>query len=187
MNLTQLYLTFAKYALLCFGGGYLLVPLLTADLVGPGKVMTAEEFGNLVSIAQSTPGPIAINTATYVGYTQLGLAGATAATLGIVTPALFLVLTAMRLLKRYGESLPVQGFLTGMRPASFGMILAAGVIFAELSVFTGPIPWTNLFSIGIRPMALVIAVATVVILLKKQRISFLWLILGSALLGAFFC
>ena len=72
MTFWELYVTFFKFGLLCFGGGYMLVPLLSADLVGnaPGAPLTPEAFANLVSIAQVTPGPIGINTATYVGFTQ---------------------------------------------------------------------------------------------------------------------
>ena len=121
MTILQLYLVFAKFGLLCFGGGYMLVPLLTAELVGPGKPLAPKEFSSLVSIAQATPGPIGINTATYVGFTQHGVIGSILATAGIITPALILVILAIRLLKRYEQSLPVQGFLAGMKPASFGL------------------------------------------------------------------
>ena len=144
ISLFGLYWVFFKFGLLCFGGGYMLVPLLTAELVGPGKPLAPGEFANLLSIAQATPGPIGINTATYVGYTQHGVVGAVLATLGMITPAMILVILAIRLLKRWESSLAVQGFLTGMRPASFGLILSAAVIFAELSVFTGEIPWGKL-------------------------------------------
>ena len=192
ISLFGLYWVFFKFGPLCFGGGYMLVPLLTAELVGPGKPLAPEEFANLLSIAQATPGPIGINTATYVGYTQHGVTGAVLATLGMITPAMILVILAIRLLKRWESSLAVQGFLTGMRPAAFGLILSAAVIFAELSVFTGEIPWGKLLEggfpgeIGIRPAALLIAAATTVIMLRT-KISFMYLLLASAVLGAFFC
>ncbi|MGE4565584.1 MAG: chromate transporter, partial [Victivallaceae bacterium] len=72
MSLYTLYLLFVKYGLLSFGGGYALVPLLIADLVHHRGIMTSPEFGKLVALAQMTPGPIGINTATYVGFTQQG-------------------------------------------------------------------------------------------------------------------
>lgn len=185
-----LYWLFFKFGLLCFGGGYMLVPLLTADLVERRHLLSGQEFANLVSIAQATPGPIGINTATYVGFEQFGVIGSLAATFGVVTPAAVLVIVAIKLLKRWEPSLPVQGFLTGMRPAAFGLVLAAAVIFAELSVFSGPIPWSFApeawETFGIRPAALAIAVATVWIMLKS-RISFMYLLLASALIGAFLC
>ena len=197
MTILQLYLVFAKFGLLCFGGGYMLVPLLTAELVGPGKPLAPTEFSSLVSIAQATPGPIGINTATYVGFTQHGVIGSILATAGIITPALILVILAIKLLKRYEQSLPVQGFLAGMKPASFGLILSAAVIFAELSVFSADIPWHGIWQwltgatvdfhgFHLRISALLIAAATTVIMLKT-RISFMYLLLVSAILGAFLC
>ena len=197
MTILQLYLVFAKFGLLCFGGGYMLVPLLTAELVGPGKPLAPKEFSSLVSIAQATPGPIGINTATYVGFTQHGVIGSILATAGIITPALILVILAIKLLKRYEQSLPVQGFLAGMKPASFGLILSAAVIFAELAVFSADIPWHGIWQwltgatvdfhgFHLRISALLIAAATTVIMLKT-RISFMYLLLVSAILGAFLC
>lgn len=199
MNIAALYLVFAKFGLLCFGGGYMLIPLLRAELVGNGSQwpLQPEEFASLVSIAQATPGPIGINTATYVGFTQQGVIGSVLATIGMVTPAVLLVILAIRLLKRWEQSLPVQGFLQGMRPASFGLILAAAVIFAELSVFTGEIPWRAIGRMligegwlaegfGMRWVCLAIAVATVAMMLRT-KVSFLYLLLVSAVIGAFFC
>ena len=192
MTLASLYLVFCKFGLLCFGGGYMLIPLLTAELVGPPpRPLAPQVFADLVSVAQVTPGPIGINTATYVGFTQFGCLGSLAATLGIVTPTLFLVIFAVTVLKRYESSIPIRGFLRGMRPASLGLILSAALIFAELSIFSVPIPWlepmawTEFFR-GVRVPALFIGAASAVILIRT-RWSFLYLIAVSALLGAFLC
>ena len=192
MTLLSLYLTFFKFGLLCFGGGYMLIPLLTAELVGePPRPLAPQEFADLVSVAQVTPGPIGINTATYVGFTQQGVLGSILATAGIVTPTLVLVILAAQLLKRYEKSVFIQGFLRGMRPASLGMIFAAAVIFAELSVFSVPVPWLApdkfmAFLHGVRIPGAVIAVATTVILMRT-KVSFMYLLLISAALGAFLC
>ena len=191
MNLTALYFTFFKFGLLCFGGGYILIPLLQSELVGRGRPLEVQEFADLVSVAQVTPGPIGINTATYVGFTQQGVVGAVLATLGIVTPTLVLVILAAKLLKRYHSSIPVQGFLRGMRPASLGLIFAAALIFAEMSVFSGAVPWFAPakywdFLRGTSIPALLIAAVTLVILMKT-KVSFLYLLLASAALGAILC
>ncbi|MBS1370218.1 MAG: chromate transporter [Lentisphaeria bacterium] len=199
MTLWAIYWAFFKFGLLCFGGGYMLVPLLSAELVGtsPGAALTPEAFANLVSIAQVTPGPIGINTATYVGFTQQGILGACLGTLGIVTPAMVLVILAIKLLKKYETSIPVQGFLAGMRPASFGLVLSAAVIFAELSVFRAEIPWGEFWKMltgaggslggfGINWGCVFLAVVTVPILMKT-KFSFIRLLLLSALFGIFFC
>ncbi len=199
MTLLEIYWAFFKFGLLCFGGGYMLVPLLSAELVGtgPSDPLTPEAFANLVSIAQVTPGPIGINTATYVGFTQQGILGACLGTLGIVTPAVFLVILAVKLLKRYETSIPVQGFLAGMRPASFGLVLSAAVIFAELSVFRTAIPWGEFWKLltgaggtfgnfGVNWGFVIVTAATVPILMKT-KFSFIRLLLISALFGALFC
>ena len=199
MTLLQLYMVFFKFGILCFGGGYMLIPLLSAELVGtgPGVPLTPKAFANLVSIAQATPGAIGINTATYVGFTQQGVIGACLGTIGLVTPALFLMLLAIKLLKKYETSIPVQGFLAGMRPASFGLILSAAFIFAELSIFPGPIPWAGLWKMltsnaGLPPglgvnWGCVAVTAVTIPILKKTRFSFLALLFLSALFGIFFC
>ncbi len=177
MGVFELYWLFFKYGVLCFGGGYMLVPLLNADLVESRGLLTAAAFGDLVSVAQITPGPIAINTATYVGYLQQGVLGAVVATVGIVTPALVLVIASIRLLKRYEATIWVRGFLHGIRPASWGLILSAAVVFGRLSVWgEGGLSWSAAI------------ICLVVLLLQlRTKISFYWLLLGSALFGALFC
>lgn len=196
MSMLGLYLLFIKYGLLCFGGGYVLVPLLMSDFVAARGIMSAEEFGRLVAVAQMTPGPIGINTATYVGYKLFGITGAAVGTLGLMTPALVLVLLAMAFIKRYEKTLPVAGALAGLRPAAYGLILVAVVVFAELSIFTAKVPVEYLRSLiagnpaewnfGVRLIPLLLAAATVWFQ-QKTKISFLWLIAASAVIGAFFC
>lgn len=192
MSFTVLYLVFVKFGILCFGGGYMLVPLLMNELVGaPPRPLSPEVFRDLLSVAQVTPGPIGINTATYVGFVQQGIIGSAAATAGMITPALLLVILAVKLLRKYEKSIVIQGFLAGMRPASFGLILSAAVIFAELSIFDSPLPWKEWFCgmwspVGINWGALLIGIGTFV-LMTKTKIPFLWLIAASAVLGGFIC
>ncbi len=188
MSYLELYLVFLKFGILCFGGGYMLVPLLTADLVENRHVLAPEAFRDLVSVAQVTPGPVAINTATYVGFLQHGILGAALATLGIITPALVLVILAIKLLKRYESTVWIQGFLTGMRPASWGLILVSVVVFADLSVFSGRFPrvLADFQNFGIRPAALLICLVVLFFQLRT-KVSFYWLLAGSAVIGALFC
>ncbi len=193
MSLFQLFLHFVKYGMLCFGGGYMLIPLMTADLVGPEKMLTEEEFSTLVPIAQMTPGPIGVNTATYTGYIHFGISGGIITTAGLAVSSLLLVVPAAGLLRRYAGSKAVRGFLRGMHPASFGLILSAAVIFIELSVFSHAIEWSALWTPGqdfslpsVRPVCLLICAATF-LLLKTTKIPFMPLIIASAALGAVFC
>ena len=90
MSPAALFLVFAKFGCICFGGGFVLVPLLIAEMVEKRQVISMDVFGNLVSIAQVTLGPIGINAATYIGYLQGGVPGSLLASLGLVFPSLVL-------------------------------------------------------------------------------------------------
>ena len=183
-----LYLHFAMYGFLCFGGGYMLIPFITADLVN-GGFLSQSEFANLSSIAQITPGPIGLNTATYVGFLQSGIGGSLSASFGLVTPAFLMVIMALKLLKRYENTIFIKGFLTGMKPASLGFTCAALLIFMGMSLFTAPLPlaeWLKgtFTAVEIRWWALPVIVLSV-ILLKKTKIPFPLVLLICACLGAF--
>ena len=96
--------------------------------------MTAEEFSKLVALSQVTPGPIAVNAATYVGYQCAGIPGATVATLGVVMPSVILVYIVTFFLVRFKQSDVLQGALSGIRPATIGLLLSAVVFLAQGSV-----------------------------------------------------
>lgn len=193
-----LYWIFFKFGLISFGGGYVLLPLLITELVEKRQVITLEAFGNLVSIAQLTPGPIGINAATYIGFTQNGPWGSILASIGLVTPSLLIGTTAVYLLTRWKESALVKGLLTGVRPASLALLFYACILFLGMSLFTKPFPMdavTALLSgkkvilpegLALSPQGVVICLVSIVLLLKT-KISTTYLILGSAIAGAIFC
>lgn len=188
MTPLQLFLNFMIYGFLCFGGGYMLIPFITADLVNGGFLSHAE-FANLSSIAQITPGPIGLNTATYVGFLQSGVWGSLAASFGLVAPAFIMVIAALKLLKRYENTVWIKGFLAGMKPASLGFTCAALLIFAGMSLFTAPLPLADWFkgawtAVGIRWQAIPLIVIAA-ILLKKTKIPFPVVLLMCAAGGAF--
>ena len=194
MSLFYLYLLFIKYGLLSFGGGYVLVTLFIHDLVEKYQLLTAGEFGNLLAIAQMTPGPIGINTATYVGFKTFGIIGGIVATLGLLTPAVFLVITAAFYFKKWEKSRVVQGLLYGMRPAALGLIFSAILIFANISVFKTAVNVENVrawFSgtaaaaFGIRWVALAITVGAAVAV-GRFKVNILYIIIAAAALGALF-
>lgn len=196
MSLFAIYLLFIKYGLLSFGGGYVLVMLFIHDLVDKYKLLTSSEFANLLAIAQMTPGPIGINTATYVGYQTNGILGGVIATIGLLTPAVFLVLTASYFFKKWEKSKIVQGLLYGMRPATLGLIISAVLIFANIAIFTTPVTIDNVKlwltnspevgSFGIRIIPLAIAITSGIVLAKYKKINIIYIIAAAALLGACF-
>lgn len=183
-----LFLHFMVYGFLCFGGGYMLIPFITSDLVN-GGYLSQEAFANLSSIAQITPGPIGLNTATYVGFLQSGVTGSLAASFGLVAPAFIMVIAALKLLKRCEDTVWVKGFLAGMKPAALGFTCAALLIFAGMSLFTAPLPLADWLrgigsAVGIRYQALPL-IAGAAFLLKKTKLPFPVVLLICALCGAF--
>ena len=122
----RLFAAFAKVGLLGFGGGLAIVRLIY-DSIQPFMEMSREAFANIVAISQITPGPLAVNTATYVGYFAAGVGGALVATLGVVLPEFIIMSLVVRMLDRFRESRWVNGALNGIRPATIGLIGAAAV------------------------------------------------------------
>ena len=195
MSLFTIYLLFVKYGLLSFGGGYVLITLFIHDLVDKYKLLTSGEFANLLAIAQMTPGPIGINAATYVGYKTHDILGGIVATLGLLTPAIFLVILAAFYFTKWEKSPVVQGILSGMRPATLGVIASAVVIFANIAVFTTPLTldsvlaWfssnTDQVRFTIRWIPFFIAIASAVTL-ARFKVNIICIIAAAAVIGAFF-
>ena len=198
MNLSTLFLVFVKFGCISFGGGFVLVPILIAEMVEKRHVISMDVFGNLETIAQVTPGPIGINSATYIGYLQGGVPGGVIASLGLIFPSLVLGPLAFYSIARWKDSLPVAGMLKGIRPASLALVFYAVFLFMGMSVFTAQIPFQALVDLiktgtasipagfGISWGGLVIC-AAVMLLMWKTRISSTVLILLSAAAGALLC
>ena len=122
----RLFAAFAKVGLLGFGGGLAIVRLIY-DSIQPFLDMSRETFANIVAISQITPGPLAVNTATYVGFEAAGLAGAVSATFGVVLPEFIIMSLVCRMLQQFKDSKWVNGAMDGIRPATIGLIGAAAV------------------------------------------------------------
>ncbi len=125
--LLELFLTFAKIGLFTFGGGYAMIALIDHACVETKNWITHDEMMNVTVIAESTPGPIAINCATYVGYKQKGLPGAAAATLGIVLPSFGIIFLISRFLDGFLEIAWIAHAFMGIRLAVGILILDAGI------------------------------------------------------------
>lgn len=168
MTLLKLMLVFAKVAVLTFGGGYAMVPLFENELVKNHAFLTADEFANLVGLAQVTPGPIGFNSATYVGMAQGGLAGALAASLGVVIPSIVISLLVAVFLRRAADARWMKLLMKGVRPCVVGIIGAAVVFFARTALC-----WQGA----------VIFAAVVLLRWKLPKLNPLWSLALSALLG----
>ncbi|HEY8392464.1 MAG TPA: chromate transporter [Capillibacterium sp.] len=118
----QLFLTFFKIGAFTFGGGYAMLPLIQAEVIDTHKWLTLNEFLEVIAIAEMTPGPVAINTATFVGYRTAGFFGSVAATLGVVLPSFLIILLIARLFRGLDKSTWMKGVFTGIKPAVIGLI-----------------------------------------------------------------
>jgi chromate transporter len=127
MILFKLFLSFLKIGVFAFGGGYAMIPLIQQEIVIANKWLTMEEFVDLIAIAEMTPGPIAVNSATFVGYRVAGLTGSVVCTLAIVLLPFAIILVISRIFLRYRKSRVVQLFMEGIRPAVVALILAAAL------------------------------------------------------------
>jgi len=127
-SLIDLFITFLKIGAVMFGGGYAMIPILRYEAVVRHKWLTEQEFLDIVAIAESTPGPVAVNAATYVGYKVGGLPGSLVATIAVVLPAFIVMLGIAIALKIYYQHPAVKGVLTGIRAAVLGLVASALVL-----------------------------------------------------------
>ena len=124
MIFAELFFTFFKIGLFTVGGGYAMLPLIRTEVLGKGW-LTAEEIVNFIAVSESTPGPFAVNIATYIGSVRGGAAGAACATLGVVLPSFLIILAIARCYKKFKSSKIVAGLMSGLKPAVIGLIAAA--------------------------------------------------------------
>jgi len=134
MNYLILYFEFFKIGLFSIGGGLATIPFLQ-DLTYKYDWFTLQELADYIAISESTPGPIGINTATFVGHTTGGIFGGIIAVLGIVTPSIFIITIIAHYLQRFRESQFIQNGFYALRPAVIGLIGAAGYEVAKISLF----------------------------------------------------
>lgn len=131
--LLQLFVSFATVGLFCVGGGYASMPLIQAEVIDKHGWLTMNEFVDIFTISQMTPGPIGINAATFVGSKVAGIPGSVAATVGFVFPSVIIVLMLGYLYYKYGNVGSIRGILNGLRPAVVALIASAGVNFVLLA------------------------------------------------------
>ncbi len=123
----QLFWSFLQIGLFSFGGGYAAMPLIQEHVVTSHQWLSMPEFTDLITISQMTPGPIAINSATFVGIKIAGIPGAVVATLGCILPSCIIVTLIAKLYLKYRNMALLQGILNSLRPAVVAMIASAGI------------------------------------------------------------
>ena len=121
----KLFFTFFKIGAFTFGGGYAMIPLIQDEVINNHQWLTLNDFLEVIAIAEMTPGPVAINTATFVGYRTAGVLGSTFATLGVALPSFVIILLIASLFKNLSKSPWTKAVFTGVKPAVIGLITIA--------------------------------------------------------------
>lgn len=187
MILLELFLTFFKIGALTFGGGYAMIPFVREEVLAHGW-LTEEELLNMIAVSESTPGPIAVNMATFVGSDQAGVLGSALATLGVVLPSFIIILIISALLKNFLKYKGVKAFLSGVRPCVVSLILGTAATLL-LSVLFGIGNGNFAFDIDIRGiiiLAIILGIACAYKKFKGKKPSPILMIAISAGLGMIF-
>ena len=140
----RLFWEFFKTGLFSVGGGMATLPFLYAMSAKTGWFTTAQ-LADMVAVSESTPGPIGVNMATYVGFTTAGIPGSLVATIGLVTPSVIVILLIAKVLQQFRQNKYVDAAFYGLRPCSVGLIAAAGLLVAKMAFFgSGALNWKGI-------------------------------------------
>lgn len=178
--LLQLFFAFMQVGLFSVGGGYAAIPLIQEQIVNIHGLMTMEEFSDLITVAEMTPGPISINSATFVGMRLAGVGGVLLCTLGCILPSFCICLTLAYFYYKYRSIKGVQTVLAALRPAVVALIGSAGASILMLGLFQ-----TDIFSAQLENLRFVELGIFVVALfiLRKFKANAISIILGSGVVG----
>ena len=185
----QLFWEFFKTGLFAVGGGMATLPFLY-DISARTGWFTAAQLADMIAVSESTPGPIGVNMATYVGFTTAGIPGAVIATLGLAAPEVIIILIIARVLASFRQNKYVDAAFYGLRPCSLGLIAAAGVLvvkvamlntelYAQTRVLTDLVNWKAVL------LAAVLLVFTRAVK-QTKKLHPIFFILASALVGVVF-
>lgn len=177
MLFLELFYSFFKIGLFSFGGGYAMIPLMFSEIALHGW-LSEVEFVQIIGIAEMTPGPIAVNAATFVGFKTVGVFGSVVATLGVATPSLLISLFISPFLFKNSNRKLMKKVFYGIRPVVAGLILYAAINIGRTTLFVG-----HSFSFeAIKYETLMIALIVLVVALKS-KIHPIMLVVGAGLLG----
>ena len=181
--LVDLFLTFFKIGLVSFGGGYAMIPLVTDEALRYG--FSSEAVLNFIAVAESTPGPIAINMATFIGSAKAGILGSMLATLGVVLPSFIIILIISSVIKGLMQFGGVKAFLNGLRPVVVGLIVGTAITL----LLTVILSIKNVYQLIVFDWKALVIFSAVALIgwsykkLNKKAVSPILLIIISAVLG----
>ncbi len=178
--LLKLFFAFIQVGLFSVGGGYAAIPLIQEQIVNVHGLMTMEEFSDLITVAEMTPGPISINSSTFVGMRLGGVGGVLLCTLGCIIPSFVICLTLAHFYYKYRTVSGVQSVLAALRPAVVALIASAGMSILMLGLFG-----TDIFSASIKDIRFVELgiFAVSLFVLRKFKANAIVIILGSGVVG----
>lgn len=185
MILIRLFLEFFKVGLFAVGGGAATIPFLY-NISDKTHWFTHTDLANMIAISQSVPGAMGINMATYVGYATYGVLGAITSTIGIIVPSIIIILVVARVLAKFKENKRVADCFYGLRPASTGLLLAAGFEIVKISILT-----LNKYAethniIDIFSIKALILAGILFFFIRKYKKSPIFYIIASAVVGIIF-
>ncbi len=180
MLIWKLFFSFMQVGLFSVGGGYAAIPLIQEQIVNVYGLMTLEEFSDLITVAEMTPGPISINSATFVGMRLAGIPGVIICSIGCIIPSFCICLTLAFFYYKYRTVSGVQVVLGSLRPAVVALIGSAGASILMLGLFQAELG--SIVLSDIRYVELGIFVAALFIL-RKFKVSAVTIILGSGVIG----
>jgi len=175
----ELFWTFFKIGAFTFGGGYAMLPLIQAEVTAKGWI-SEESIVNFVAVSESTPGPFAVNMATYVGSEMGGIFGAVCATLGVVVPSFVIILIVAQCFERFKSSRVIRGCMSGLKPAVIGLI-ATAVLSIGATVFI-PGGWSLAILAQISTY-IFLGISALALVLAFKKVHPIWIICLSAALG----
>lgn len=180
MLLLKLFFAFVQVGLFSVGGGYAAIPLIQEQIVNIHGLMTLEEFSDLITVAEMTPGPISINSATFVGMRIAGIPGVLICSIGCIIPSFCICLILAHFYYKYRTVSGVQVVLGALRPAVVAMIGSAGTSILLLGLFQSKLQEVVLSNIRFVELG-IFAVALFV--LRKFKVNAITIILGSGVVG----
>lgn len=182
MLLFKLFFAFIQIGLFSVGGGYAAIPLIQEQIVNIYRLMSLEEFSDLITIAEMTPGPISINSSTFVGIKLAGFFGAIICTLGCIIPSFIICLALAHFYYKYNTLKGVKTVLNSLRPAVVALIGSAGVSILMLALFQADFSSFQFKDFHIIEFGLFI-ISLFLLRKYKEKISILLIIFGTGILG----
>ena len=185
----RLFWEFFKTGLFAVGGGMATLPFLysISDTTG---WFTHAQLADMIAVSESTPGPIGVNMATYVGFTAAGIPGAVIATLGLITPSIIIILIIARVLAAFRQNKYVDAAFYGLRPCSVGLIAAAGLLVVKIALFDFDLFMQTGVLMDIFNGKAILLAAVLIVLTRYvkplKKLHPVFFILGSAAIGALF-